>query len=82
MALLMSEGERANRKGLSQGLSNYYYSPGRLAVFRRKFESVTRRAGADPATFATELEIWAVRGLFGDIGTRPRNQMVPGQIYF
>ena len=35
VALMMSEGERANRKGLSQGLSNYYNSPGRLAVFRR-----------------------------------------------
>ena len=30
VALLMPEGERANREGL------YYYSPGRLAVFRRK----------------------------------------------
>ena len=29
VALLMTEGERANRKGLSQGLSNYYNSPGR-----------------------------------------------------
>ena len=44
VALLMSEGERANREGLSQGLSNYYNSPGRLAVFQRKFESATRRA--------------------------------------
>ena len=54
VALLMPEGERANREGLSQGLSNYNYSPGRLAVFRRKFESVTRRTGADPATFTTD----------------------------
>ena len=54
VALLMSEGEHANREGLSQALSNYYNSPGRWALFRRKFESVTRRAGADPAT---ELEI-------------------------
>ena len=75
MALLIPEGERANREGLSQSLSNYYYSPGRLAVFRRKFESVTRRTGADPATFATELEILAVRG-FGDMGTCARNRMV------
>ena len=75
MALLMSEGERANREGLSQGLSNYYNSPGMLAVLRRKFESVTRRAGSDPATFATELENLAVRG-FGYMGTRARNRMV------
>ena len=51
VALLMPEGERANREGFLQGLSNYYYSPGRLAVLRRKFESVTRRTGADPAKF-------------------------------
>ena len=37
VAILMSEGERAIRVGLSQGLSNYYSSPGRLAEFRRKF---------------------------------------------
>ena len=75
VALLMSEGKRANREGLSQGFSNYYNSPGKLAGFRRKFESVTRRAGADPTTIAMELEILAVRG-FGDMGTRARNQMV------
>ena len=54
---------------------NYYNSPGRLAVFRRKFENVTRRTGVDPATFAMELEILAVRG-FGDMGTCARNRMV------
>ena len=75
VAMLMPEGERANRERLSQGLSNYYYSSGRLAVFRRKFESVTRRTGADPATFTTELEILAVRGI-GDMGTCARNWMV------
>ena len=63
VAFLMLERECANRKGLSQGLSNYYNSPGRLAVFRRKFESVNRQTGADPAMFAMELEILAVRDL-------------------
>ena len=63
VALLMLEGEHANREGLSQGLSNYYNSPGRLAVFRRKFGSVTRRTGV------------AVRG-FRDMGTCARNWMV------
>ena len=53
VALLMPEGERADWKGLSQGLSDYDNSPGRLAVFRRQFESATRRTGMDPATFAT-----------------------------
>ena len=71
VALLMSKEESANWKGLLQGLSNYCNSLKRLTVFRRKFESVTHRAGADPATFATELEILAVRG-FGDMGTRTR----------
>ena len=59
VALLMPEGERADWKGLSQGLSDYYNSPGRLVVVRRHFESATRRTGMDPATFATELEILA-----------------------
>ena len=67
VALLMPEGERANREGLSRAVSNYYCSPGRLAVFRRKFESVTCRTGADPATFTTELEIWVLA---------PENRMV------
>ena len=37
--------------------------------------NVARRKGADPAMFATELEILAVRG-FGDMGTCARNRMV------
>ena len=53
VALLMPEGERANWECLSQGLSDYYNFPGRLAVFRRRFESATRRPEMDPATFAT-----------------------------
>ena len=53
VALLMPEEERAKLEGLSQGLSDYYNSPGRLAVFRRQFEGATRRPGMDPATFAT-----------------------------
>ena len=44
-------------------------------MFRRQFESVTRRPGMDPATFATELEILAVRG-FGDMGKRARDWMI------
>ena len=75
VALLMPEEERAKWEGLSQCLSHYYNSSGRLAVFRRQFESTTRRSGMDPATFATELEILAVRG-FGDMGKRARDWMV------
>ena len=74
-ALLMPEEKREKWEGLSQGLSYYYNSPGRLAVFRRRFESAIRRPGMDPATFATELGILAVRG-FGDMGKRARDSMI------
>ena len=75
VTLLMPEGERANWEGLSQGLSDYYNSPGRLAEFRRQFESATRRTKINPVTFATDLDILAVRG-FGDMGKCARNWMV------
>ena len=78
IALLMPEGERANWECLSQGLSDYYNSPGRLAVFRRRFESTTRRPEMDPATFATELQTLAVRG-FGDMGKRARDKFIVAQ---
>ena len=75
VALLMPEGKRATRDGLSQGLSEHYNSPGRLAVFRKKFDSVARRDEMNPAVFATELEILAVWG-FGDVGPHARTRMV------
>ena len=75
VAQLMPEGQRVNWEGLSQGLSDYYNSPGRLAVFRRQFESTTRQTGMGPATSATDLKILAVRG-FEDMGKCARNQMV------
>ena len=55
VAPLMSEGERANR----EGLSSYYNSPGRLAVFRRKFEQ-ERIPPRSPQKFwrSRDLEIW------------------------
>ena len=65
-ALLMPVEEREKWEDLSHGLSEYYNSPGRLAAFRRRFESASRRSGVDPATFATEVGILAVRG-FGDM---------------
>ena len=75
VAFILMERERANWECLSQSLSDYYNSPGRLAVFRRQFESATRRPGMDPATLAMELEILAVRG-FGDMGKRARDWMI------
>ena len=65
-ALLMPVAERDKWEDLSNGFSEYYNSPGRLAVFRGQFESTSRRPEVDPATFAMELGILAVRG-FGDM---------------
>ena len=48
---------------------------GEVSGLPKKFESVTHREGEDPATFASELEILAVRG-FGDMGARARTRMV------
>ena len=56
-------------------LSTYYNTPGRLAVFRRQFENARRRPGLDPATFATELGILALRG-FSDMKEKARDLMV------
>ena len=75
MALLMPKEEREKWEGLSHGLSDYYNSPGRLAVFRWRFESAIRHPEVDPATFATELGILAVRG-FGDMGKRALDSMI------
>ena len=72
VALLMTEEGWEQWEGLSNGLSEYYNSPGILAVFRWRFESAIRRPGVDPTTFATELGILAVRG-FGDMGKRARD---------
>ena len=74
MALLIPEGERANREGLSQGLSNYYNSPGRLAVFRRKFEcNSPNRSGSCHARHRVGnsggLEIWVLAPATGWSGT-------------
>ena len=48
------EGEALNVALLvSKTLSENYNSPGRLAIFRRKIDNVSRRDGEDPASFAT-----------------------------
>ena len=73
VALLMSEGECANREGLSRGLSNYYNSPGRLAVFRRKLKSVTHHVRHGTRDFGGP-------GIWGYGYSRPEPDG-PGQIY-
>ena len=72
VALLMPVKERERWKDQLNGLSEYYNSPGRLAVVRRRFESASRRPEVDQATFDTELGILAVRG-FEDMGKRARD---------
>ena len=46
-----------------------------MAAVRRRFESACRCQGVDPATFATELGILAVRG-FENMSERARGLMV------
>ena len=62
MVLLMPEDKHATQEGLSEVLSEYYNSPGRLAIFRRKFGSVVRRNEEDPAAFATDSGGLGFRG--------------------
>ena len=75
VALLMSKEKIEKWEGLSNGLPAYYNSPGRLAVFQRRFESTFRRPEMDPTMFTTELGILAARG-FGDMGKRARDAMI------
>ena len=75
VALLIPEDKRATLAGLSQVLSDYYNSPGRLELYRRKFVDVLRQDGEDPSVFTTELEILATRG-FRDTGPSARTRMV------
>ena len=77
VALLLPKETREIWMGLVDGFSAYYSSPGRLAVFRRRFESAFRRPGIDPATFATELGILTLRG-FADMNKR-RDKFIAGQ---
>ena len=62
-------------KDLVDELSAYYNTPGRMAVFRRQFKNAYRRPGSDPAAFATELGILALRG-FSDMKEKARDLMV------
>ena len=75
VAFLMPVEEREQWTAFVKGLSDYFTSSGRLAAVQRRFESASRRPGMDPATFATELGILAVRG-FENMGKRARDLMV------
>ena len=75
IALLMPDKIRERWKDLVTSLSEYYNTPGRLEVVCRQFENACRRPGLDPATFATELGILAVRG-FSDMNEKARDLMI------
>ena len=75
VALLMPDNIRERWKDLVTNLSEYYNTPGRLAVVRRQFENACRPPGLDPATFAMELGILAVRG-FADMNEKARDLMI------
>ena len=75
VALLLTKEERGSWTGLVGGLAAYYQSPGRLVGLRRRFESVFRQPGLDPATFATDLGMLAIQG-FGDMKEQARDTMI------
>ena len=75
VALLMPYRIRERWKDFVDELLVYGNTPGRLAAFRRQFENERRRPGLDPATFATELSILALRG-FSDMKEKARDLMV------
>ena len=75
VALLLTKEERESWTGLVGGLAAYYQSPGRLAGLRRRFESAFRQPGLDPATFATDLGMLAIKG-FGDMKEQARDTMI------
>ena len=56
-------------------LSEHYGSPGRLAEYRRQFESASRSPGDDPSVFAIELETLARRA-FVDVDASVHLQLV------
>ena len=75
VALLMPDKLRERWKDLVDKLSTYYNTPGRLAVVCRQFENACHHPGLDPATFATELGILAIRG-FADMKEKARDLMI------
>ena len=75
VALLVLNRNRECWRDIADEISAYYNTPERLAVFRRRFENAHRRPWSDPATFATELGILALRG-FSDMKEKARDLMV------
>ena len=75
VALLVPEGQRRRPGVLLETLSAHYTSPGRLAIYRRQFEQMTRPPGEDPAAFAIALKTLARRA-FVDVDAAVRVQLV------
>ena len=76
VALLMPVEEREQWTAFAKGLSDYFTSQVDWRR-RRRFESASRRPGVDPATFATELGILAVREHARDLMVR--NKFIAAQ---
>ena len=75
VALLVPMSLRASRKALTDALSSYYGSPGRLANYCREFDKTVRKPGEDPSNFAITLETLAVTA-FGDMGQTARLRLI------
>ena len=75
MALLLPDKIRDRWKDLVDKLSAYYRTPGRLVAFCWQFENAHSRPGSDPAAFATELDMLALRR-FSDMKEKARDLMV------
>ena len=75
VALLVLSRNKEGWREIADELSAYYNTPGRLEIFRRRFENAHRRPGSDPATFATELGVLALRG-FSHMTEKGRDLMV------
>ena len=75
VALLVLSRNKEGWREIADELSAYYNTPGRLAVFRRRFENGHRHPGSDSATFATELGALALHGFF-DMTEKGRDLMV------
>ena len=84
MALLMPVEEMERWTAFVRGLSDYFNSPGRLAVVRWPFERAGHRPGMDPATFDTKLGVLAMQG-FDNMGEHAcglmiRNKFIAAQL--
>ena len=75
IAHLVPVARRLSRSGLIDTLTPHYGCPGRLADYRRQFETTIRTTGEDPANFATALELLAAKA-FGEMGQTAQLRLI------